>query len=378
MRFFGRPILFKLACLFSIQSEIFNQPSKHSPIMKITVISILLLFSSSFCYAQLMPESVFGMLPDPPGGICNAQVGENPAKKAFIDKTSEIDQQLDKEILARHNNLKDKMDQNEDKMMHNAMDRTGISPELMQQMMALQKKSKGASGEQAKAYNAQKKALAGQMMEQSTNLSMGEIENLKNMDKAGKKAWAEAYATEKKAEIMADPKAYQDKNAALMKDVKLVQKQQHLADSLGSQLTKYMKQFADLDVSREAQDLLTQIKEAEAQLDEMYKEGNNKSNEQINGQLNKIRNLQINYCNMQTPKYLAILSNYKVFLHSSIPHFYRLEKMTNQLTASQTGVDVQASSGLMGLEKIRDYLQKLKGSYQYNQIRPEAKYIGAE
>lgn len=346
--------------------------------MKTSISVCLLCCLFCFAKAQIMPESFFGMLPDPPGGICNPTEGDDPAKTAFISKIAEIDRRLTDEILKRRENMEEKIDRNEDKMKQNALARTGVSPELMQQMMALEKQSKGATGDQAKAYKEQKKALASQMMEQSMNMSMGEIENLKKMDKEGKKAWGEAYATEKKAEVMADPKAYQDKNEALMKDVKLVQNQQHLADSLGSQSTKYMQQFAELDSSRQAQDLLTQIEQEEVILNEMYKEGSGSNNQAITSQLNKIRNMEINYCNMQTPKYLAILSNYKVFLHSSLDDYYRLEKMTYQITARQTGVDIQPEPGLMGLEQIKSYLQKLSSVYKYRQIRPAASYIGAQ
>ncbi len=345
--------------------------------MKTTLAVFVLFFSINFLNAQTMPESFLSMLPNPPGGICDEAVGENPAKRAFIEKVNEIDHQLDEEILQRRDKVENKMEGSQEQMMKNAMARTGVSPQLMQQMMALEKQSKGATGNQAKAYKEQKKALAGQMMEQSMNMSMGEIENLKNLDKEGKKAWAEAYATEKKAEVMADPKAYQDKNAKLMKDVKLVQKQQHLADSLGSQAIKYMRQFAELDSSKAAVDALTQIKQEEDNLNEMYKQGNS-NNQAIASQVDKIRNMQKNYCNMQTPKYLAILSNYKVFLQASLRHYHRLEKMTNQVTAQQTGIDFQPEPGLMGLEQIRDYLRKLSNAYQYNQIRPAAVFMGAQ
>lgn len=346
--------------------------------MKTSLVISLLCCLVYFAEAQIMPETFFGMLPDPPGGICNPPEGDDPARTFFISTIEEINRQLTEEIKRRRDIVEKKYEDDEDKMKENAMARTGISPELMQQMMALEKQSKGATGEQAKAYKEQKKALAGQMMEQSMNMSMDEIENLKKLDKEGKKAWGEAYATEKKAEVMADPKAYQDKNAALMKDVKLVQKQQHLADSLGSQATKYMRQFAELDTSRQSQDLLTQIKQEEVKLNEMYKEGSGNNNQAIASQISKIRSMEINYCNMQTPKYLAILSNYKVFLHTSLDDYYRLEKITNQVTAQQTGINFQPEPGLMGLEQIKAYLQKLSSVYQYRRIRPAASNIGAE
>jgi len=263
-------------------------------------------------------------------------------------------------------------------MQENAMARTGVSPELMQQMMALEEKSKGATGDQAKAYKAQKKALADQMIQQSSNISMGEIENLKKMDKAGKTAWAEAYATEKKAEVMADPKAYQQKAAADMKDYKLAEKQRQLADSLGAQAMKYMKQIEDLDKDQAAQALLTQIDETEAKLNEEYKKENRQNDDAIKSLSNSIRNLQISYCNMQTPKYLDILSRFKSFTQASLTPYYRLEKLTNQVNATQIGVNLNTEPGMMGLQAISSYLSKLSDVYRYSHIRPKYVYIGAE
>lgn len=343
--------------------------------MKTSLITCLLFFALGFAKAQIMPESFLGRLPGPPGNIC--ATGEDSGRGAFMEMVGKVDQDLDEEISGRRDKVEEKMDANKDKMMQNAMARTGVSPQLMQQMMAIEKASKGATGEQKKAYDAQKKALAGQMMEQSTNISMGEIENLKKMDKAGKTAWAEAYATEKKAEVMADPKAYQDKNAALMKDFKLVQKQQQLADSLGGKLNKFMKQFEDLEKDKSAVDLQTKIAMLESELNDLYKQETVKDSE-VRAKKNAIRNLEISYCNLQSPRYLAILANYKNFLSASLQPYYRLEKLTNQVTAAQTGVDVKMEPGLMGLEQVRAYLHKLSEVYKYNNIGPEAVYIGAE
>ncbi len=344
--------------------------------MKTTLAVFLLIFSVNFLMAQTMPEAFLGLLPNPPGGICNE--GENDAKSDFILKVGEVHDKLQEEISRRRDEIEDKVDKNKGKMQENAMARTGVSPELMQQMMALEKQSKGATGDQAKAYKAQKKALADQMIQQSSNISMGEIENLKKMDNAGKTAWATAYATEKKAEVMADPQAYQQKTASDMKDYKLMQKQKQLADSLGAQSTKYMKQFQDLENDKDAQALLTQIDEMEAKLDEEYKKENRPNDNAIKSLNSSIRNLQISYCNLQSPKYLDILSKYKSFTQSSIASYYRLEKLTNQVNATQTGVDLTTEPGMMGLQQVGAYLSKLSDVYRYNHISPKYVYIGAE
>ena len=344
--------------------------------MKTNLITCLLCFTLGFANAQTMPEAFIGMLPSPPGDICSE--GENSGRSAFMQQVGDLNNKLSEEMSRRKDEIEEKMDNNKDKMMQNAMARTGVSPQLMQQMMAIEKASKGATGDQKKAYEAQKKALAGQMMQQSTNISMGEIENLKKMDKAGKTAWAEAYATEKKAEVMADPQAYKQKAATDMKNYKLAEKQRQLADSLGAQSMKYMKQFEELETSKESQNLLTQINELDARLNEEYRKENRPNDDAIKSLTNQIRDIQISYCNMQSPKYLDILSKFKSFTQASLTPYYRLEKLTNLVTATQTGVEINTQPGLMGLQAIGSYLSKLSDVYRYNHVRPQYVYIGAE
>lgn len=344
--------------------------------MKTAFIVSLLILVCLFAKSQTMPEAFIGMLPDPPGSVCSE--GKDSGESGFKQLVSEVSSKLEAEISRRRIETKGKMKANQGKMMQNAMAKTGVSPELAQQMMALEQQSKGATGDQAKAYKAQKKALADQMMQQSMNISMDEVNNLKKMDKAGKTAWAEAYSTEKKAEVMADPEAYKQKNAAAMKDYKLAQKQKELADSLGAQATKYMKQIQELDNDQGALALETQIKELEAKLNEEYQKENRPNDDAIKSLSNSIRNAQISYCNMQSPKYLAILARYKTFTQASLTPYYRLEKLTNQVNAAQTGVQIDTEPGLMGLEAIGSYLNRLSDVYRYNHINIQAKYIGSE
>lgn len=344
--------------------------------MKTTFMVAILILVGFVTNAQTMPEAYIGLLPNPPESICSE--GENDAKSAFIQKISEIHDQLEEEISRRHEEIENKVDKNKGKMQQNAMARAGVSPELMQQLMAIEKASKGTSGETKKAYDAQKKALAGQMMEQSMNISMGEIENLKKMDKAGQTAWATAFATEKKAEVLADPQAVQEKTATNMKNYQLLTKQRQLADSLGAQEIKFGKQFQDLENDKSALALQTQIKELEEKLNEEYKKENRPNDNEIKNLSDQIRNLFISYCNLQSPKYLEILSRYKSFMQASLLPYYRLEKLTNQVTASQTGVEISQEPGLMGLQAINSYIGALSAVYKYNHIPAAYIYIGAE
>lgn len=344
--------------------------------MKKTTAVLLMIISVHFASAQTMPEAFLGMLPVPPQNVCNE--GEDDAKSAFFQKVGEVRDQLDAEISSRKDEIEAKMKSSEGEMMQNAMARTGVSPELMQQMMALEKQSKGATGDQKKAYEAQKKAMADQMMQESMNISMGEVENLKKMDKAGQTAWATAYATEKKAEVLADPQTVQKKTATDMKNYQLLTKQRQLTDSLVAQQNKYMKQFQDLDNDKNAMAIQTQIKQLEEKLDEEYKKENRPNDNGIKSLTNQIRDHQISYCSLQSPKYLEILSRYKSFTQASLTSYYQLEKMTYQVTASQTGVETDAEPGLMGLENVKAYLSRLSDIYRYNHIISKYVYIGIE
>jgi len=271
------------------------------------------------------------------------------------------------------------MNANQGKMMQNAVAKTGISPQLTQQIMALQQKKKNATNaEERKAIDLQMKALTSQMMQESMNMSMDEVNNLKKMDKAGKTAWATAYTTEKQAEAMADPKALNEKAAAATKDYKLMEKQKQLADSLGYQITNFGKQFQELESNQDAVAMQTQITELEAKLSDLYKQENRKNDNEIKSAENSIRNIQISYCNLQSPKYLSILAKYKSFVQTTIRPYYRLEKLTRQVNAAQTGVDVDLEPGLMALEQVKAYMNLLSDAYHYNRINSGVKYIGGE
>jgi hypothetical protein len=344
--------------------------------MKTILTGLIVIIIGFSANSQTMPEAFISMLPNPPGSVCTE--GENDARSAFMQKIGEVSNKLQEEISSRKKEIDNMMAQNKGKMQQNAMAKSGVSPELMQQMMALEKASKGATGDQAKAYKEQKKALADQMMQQSMNISMAEVENLKNMDKEGKKAWAEAYSTEKKAEVMADPEAYKQKNAAAWKDHDLAEKQKLLADSLGAQVVKFGKQMQDLDNDKDALALQTQITEMEAKLNEEYKKENRQNDNAIKNLMNSIRNLQISYCNLQSPRYLDIIARYKSFTQASLTPYYQLEKLTNQVNAMQTGVNINTEPGMMGLQAIKSYLGCLSDAYRYNHISPKYVYIGAE
>lgn len=345
--------------------------------MKKIYLVLLLTIAMIYANAQVRPEAYLSNLPSVPGDICSE---ETQGKDEFFSKVNEISEQLQTEMERRHDNNEAKVEAGKPKMMDNVMKQTGVSPELIQQLQALEKQSKGASGDQKKAYEAQKKALADQMMQQSMNISMGEVENLKKMDKAGQKAWATAYASEKQAEVMADPKKYQDQNAREMQKYNLVQSQKQLNDSLNAQQNRYMKKFAEIDEDEAGRKLLAKIEGIRTEIADLYNEtaktGTGPERTKLVALRSEMKKAKVSYCNIQSPKYISVLAEYKSFILSSMSAYNRLEKLSNEVTKMQTGVDLSPEPGEFGLGNVSSYIKQLLDAYKYNLYGPEDWTIG--
>ncbi len=110
--------------------------------------------------------------------------------------------------------------------------------------------------------DAEKKALANKMVMQQTNMSMSEIQNMSKMSEAGKKAYAEAYATEAMANAQADPKKYApDNNAGDL--YKLTNEQQTLNQKITAGQEKIAICTLQLKMTRKGKQCLTQNCEME-------------------------------------------------------------------------------------------------------------------
>jgi len=209
---------------------------------------------------------------------------------------------------------------------------------------------------------------------------MGEVENLKKMDKAGQKAWATAYATEKQAEVMADPKKYQDMNAREKQKFNLLKSQKQLSDSLNAQLNRYMKKFAEIDEDEDGKKLLNKIVGIRNEIAELYNEtakiGTSPDQKKLEALRAEMKKAKVSYCNLQSPRYIKALAEYKSFVQSSMSAYYRLEELTNEVNTSLTGVDISPEPGEYGLGQISGYINRLKDAYKYNLYGPEDWTIG--
>jgi hypothetical protein len=82
------------------------------------------------------------------------------------------------------------------------------------------------------------------------------------------------------------------------------------------------------------------------------------------------------YCNLQSPRYVQALAEYKSFVQSSMSAYDRLEKLTNEVSKMQTGVDLSPEPGQFGLDNVGSYIHLLLDAYKYNLYGPEDWTIG--
>ncbi len=339
----------------------------------LATLMLLLVFSLS---AQRRPEAFIEIMPPVPGDVCSNSDGDTAARHQFVKKVHEVDRLLKEELNRRKKDMDAKIKLNENKMKANEMQKMGVSPDITNQMMALQKQRKLAkSKEQQEKIDKQMKALSSQMMQQSANISMSEVKDMKEMDKAGKTAWATGYSTEKKAEVMAEPEKYQEQNAKNTQKLNLEQKYERLRDSLGAAQGKYLVRFNEIEMNEKGKSLMDLIFQVRNQMNDYIKECTDKGVEQdqakIDGFKEEINNYCKSYCNLLAPMYVENLNQYGSFLKAAIIPFYRLEDLNNKVTTSQTGVNLDPEPGYYGFEVVKAYLARLTDVFRYNIIGTE-------
>ena len=341
--------------------------------MKHNIFTAILLFCLISLQAQNRPEAYMSMMPDIPGPICDHH---NEGTGHFYTEIQNVDIKLTAELNRRRENMDASVNSNQSKIEAHAMQQSGVSPELTQKMMALQQQKKNAKTEQQrKEVDKQMKALTDQMMQESANISMGEVQNLKKMDKEGKTAWATAYSTEKKAEVMAEPEKYQEQNAKNMQKFNLQQQYSRLNDSLGAAQGKYAKKFQEMEENEVGKNLLELIGNTRKEMNDYIAMCTEKDIEQDKGKIDGYKD-QINmacesYCQLLGPRYAENVETYKNFILTALSSYYRLEDLNNKVMAMQTGVDLKPEPGYLGLDVVKDYLSRLKDAFRYNIIGRE-------
>lgn len=328
--------------------------------MKATIVISALFFLINLTYAQSLTSGYLTKIPAMPKESCNISKTD---VETFQKQVSALDTEVKNQIriLRQLENAQGKNAESQAKQ--NAMQQMGQQYGLSQDEL-----NKMQSG---KMSEADKKALANKMMQQQTNMSMGEVQNIGKMSEAGKKAYMEAYGTEAMA-TSSQPNATQKKESEKAKDsYELLNEQQSVMAKINATSQKTGNLYTTIENDPKRLQMLDNIESMESKFTSMIG-ANGGQGESMDSLAVKIRNEKNKYCNLFTPQYRDAVNQHLNVLKNSFPDQLRLGEITAELAKAQTGVEIPAECAeIGGLAAVREYLDKLENAYRYKLYYPE-------
>jgi hypothetical protein len=329
--------------------------------MKKTALILMVLSIGLMTSAQSTFESYMKRVPSLPRDTCNISKAD---MDSFEQQVTVLLNELSNEIQNRNRNLNDYMEKNKSTMQNNSINQMqqqyGISDEDINKM----KNGKSMSKEE-------KMAMANKMMQQQTNISMGEVENLSKSGEAGKEAWAEGYAAEAQANAQADPKK-QTASSTPGTISSLQMEQQSLLKKIKIENDRIAGLYAEVDNDPSGKVMKERIAKWAGQ---KYKGTIVTDQRQITQDDSLdvlIKNEEIRYCDLLTPKYRNLVRQHLSSVKASEPDYHRVADITSEVTRLQTSVAMPPeSSDIPAMEALLEYLDKLGDAYKFKLYFPE-------
>lgn len=312
------------------------------------IIIVILVFASMISFGQVMPEAFLGMLPKIPGSACSRNID---AQTEFLNKIEEVKELIDNELSSREEEIDSNSDELEKQALKKVAKQYGLSENELKKL------------QDEDLTDEESDALVDKALHNSSNLSLGEIKNQNKMSDKGQEAWAEAYGTEKMADIQSATSENEIKQLQTKNLYELTALQKHLLDSIGAIESKFQQQFAAINHDPESKVMLDNIHQWELKAIELMGDGNDAGGTALNEKINAEK---ARYCNKYTPEYINILERYESYTKSCLSTCYRLELISARQTKLQTGVKIKQQPGLLGIKKVSDYRGVLQGVFQYN------------
>ena len=329
--------------------------------MKKLTLILIALSIASIASSQTVFDSYMKRVPALPRDSCNIT---KAGMESFVQQCSALGEELGNYIEEIRRKSDENAEENRGTMENNAMKNVQQQYGMSEEDINKLKNSKNMT-------DAEKKALADKMVMQQTNMSMEEIQKMSKMSEAGKKAYAEAYATEAMADAQANPKKYApDNNAGKL--YSLTNEQQTLNQKITGGMKKTENMYAAIENDPEGKIMRDNMEEWNEKLMSMMGEVSASEEKIMDNLSGQIMNEQIKYCNKFTPKYRAVLKQELASLKSSIPDCNRFDVVTQELFKLQTGVDALPEGlEMTSLGLLSSYLDHLKNAYKYKLYYPE-------
>lgn len=328
--------------------------------MKKLTLTLIVLGLTIMASAQTAFDSYMKRVPSLPKDSCNISKAD---MESFVQQVSALMDEVSNDIEERDRTADDYAESKRGTMEANAMNKVkqqyGMSEEDINKL------------KNSKMTGAEKQAMANKMVMQQTNMSMEEIQKMSKMSDAGKKAYAEAYATEAMANAQADPKKYApDKNAENLYN--LTNEQQALNQKLTTGQQKIAGMYSAIENDPEGKAMLDKISKWNAKLTSMMGIVSDHEAHVMDSIGGLITKEEIKYCNKFTPRYRAVLRQELANLRASVPDCNRLDQVTGELMKLQTGVDPSPEiAEVTSLGYLKSYLNGLRNAYKYKLYYPE-------
>ncbi len=324
------------------------------PSSVLNTVFFILIFGA-IGYAQTSAEAYMKSIPALPKDSCSASLESN---QMYTEKVQSLIDELQADIEARNEKVNAAAEANKDAVEANAMNQVSQMTGMSQADLTKLKNSKNMT-------DAEKQALANQILMQKTNMSMDEVKKLSTMSAAGKQAYMQAMGTE----MMATSGNNQQTSPAvadIQKTTDLLNQQQTLMNAYIDGQKKIIDQYAAIDNATKAKAMLENIQKWQ-QKQRSFGEIVSKAQAKVIDSLEVLINAErLKYCEFQTPKYRAQLRNHLSVLKSSLPEYRKFGKANCAYISNQTKIEQPAEMiDVPALEAIRDYLRCLKNVHKY-------------
>jgi hypothetical protein len=326
--------------------------------MKTTIILSVLILLFNITQAQSSSNDLLKKIPDVPTNVC---VASNEKQNQFEENISVIIRDVDSQIKS----LKKQSQPDEDKAKAHAeqmLKQQGLSQEEIDKM-----KSK-------KMTKDEKQAMADKMMQQYTNMSMSEVNSMKNMSKEGKQAYMEGYATEAQATAQANAKNNNAKNVHTNNNADVLTQRNELVQKITAQQQDVNLNYQKIEQDAGGLKLMEKMNSLRTRMGHLVGSGgeevwNEKDKKEYDAAKAELNRLQKEYCQYMSPLYINALNYHFANLQSSYSDYQKLDEMTGKIDNTIVSIGTTGKAGnIEYFDWVKSYLQNVKDVYKYHPV----------
>ena len=320
-------------------------------VTRILLLNFFLMLSMVVAQAQ----DILSRLPAIPQDACTA---DPERQQVFEDKITGLIHEINKSIRG----MKEQARPEEEKAREQAEQmllQQGLTPEEVNKM-----KDKNLSKDE-------KQAMADKMMQQYTNMSMAEVNQMKTMTPEGKQAYTEAYAAEAQAAAQAEGRNNSGADPVAKNYADLLMEQNLQYQNIKERERKVMNKYRLVDEDAEGLRMVSEMNNLMAEMNRLVGGGGeggwNADDKKIwDADRAALNQLKRSYCAHMSALYQTALNGHLADLHASYSEYLKLEETSGRVDNTVISLGTQNATGRITYhEWVITYLEKLKEIYRY-------------